>query len=67
MNLPAGIFVGKQLGVFATAWIVATTGLVLAPTGASRMQVYGATLLCGMGFAMSLSNGTLPSTIPHMA
>ncbi|RAK60153.1 Na+/H+ antiporter NhaA [Phenylobacterium hankyongense] len=54
-----GLFVGKQLGVFgATAAIV---GLKLArrPTGAKWIELYGVSLLCGIGFTMSLFIGAL--------
>jgi NhaA family Na+:H+ antiporter len=53
------LFLGKQLGVFgATAAII---GLKLArrPTGAKWIELYGVSLLCGIGFTMSLFIGEL--------
>jgi NhaA family Na+:H+ antiporter len=54
-----GLFVGKQIGVFGAAWLAAATKIGKRPTGASWMQVYGVSLLCGVGFTMSLFVGAL--------
>lgn len=62
-TLPLGIavslFFGKQLGVFGFTWIAAKTGLARRPEGASWPQVYGAAVICGIGFTMSLFIGGL--------
>jgi NhaA family Na+:H+ antiporter len=62
MGVALGLFVGKQIGVFgATAAII---GLKLArrPTGAKWIELYGVSLLCGVGFTMSLFIGQLAFT-----
>ncbi len=59
LGIAAGLFLGKQIGVFGAAWIVARTGLGARPSGASWSQVYGVGLLCGIGFTMSLFVGAL--------
>jgi NhaA family Na+:H+ antiporter len=63
----AGLFVGKQLGIFGSVWLAARTGLATKPEGASWRQIYGAALLCGIGFTMSLFIGALafPDS-PHL-
>jgi NhaA family Na+:H+ antiporter len=55
----AGLFVVKQLGIFGAIWLAIRTGLASRPKGASWAQLYGAAILCGIGFTMSLFIGAL--------
>ena len=55
----AGLFIGKQLGIFGAVWIAARVGIAPQPNGTSWRQIYGASLLCGIGFTMSLFIGAL--------
>jgi len=59
LGIAMGLFVGKQLGVFAFAEIAIRLDLADMPAGASRLQCYGVALLCGIGFTMSLFIGAL--------
>ena len=54
-----GLVVGKQLGVFGAMWAVVALGIARKPDGASWTQLYGAAILCGIGFTMSLFIGGL--------
>ena len=54
-----GLFVGKQVGVFGAAWLAAALKIGKRPTDATWAQVYGVSLLCGVGFTMSLFVGAL--------
>ena len=54
-----GLFVGKQIGIAGTIAIAVRSGLAPRPTGTSSAQLYGAALLCGIGFTMSLFIGAL--------
>jgi len=54
LGITAGLFVGNQFGVFGFCWIATRLGLARLPEGASWMQMYGVSLLCGIGFTMSL-------------
>jgi NhaA family Na+:H+ antiporter len=54
LGIMLGLFVGKQVGVFAFAWITIKSGISRLPDGVSMMQMYGVAILCGVGFTMSL-------------
>ena len=59
MGIAAGLFIGKQLGVFTFCWVAVKAGLARLPDNANWMQVYGLSILCGIGFTMSLFIGSL--------
>ena len=59
LGVALGLFVGKQIGVFGGAWLAIKLGLAQRPSGASWLHLYGVSLLCGIGFTMSLFIGTL--------
>ena len=54
-----GLFVGKQVGVYGFTWFAVRLGWADRPEDASWSQVYGASILCGIGFTMSLFIGLL--------
>jgi NhaA family Na+:H+ antiporter len=59
LGIAAGLFVGKQIGVFLTTWAAVKLDWADCPEDASLAQVYGVSLLCGIGFTMSLFIGLL--------
>jgi NhaA family Na+:H+ antiporter len=59
LGIMLGLFVGKQLGVFTFAWAAVKLGLARLPTGVEFSHVYGAAIICGIGFTMSLFIGML--------
>ncbi|MET0531270.1 MAG: Na+/H+ antiporter NhaA [Microvirga sp.] len=59
LGVALGLFVGKQVGVFAFAWAAIKTGLADLPANATWPQLYGVALLCGIGFTISLFIGLL--------
>jgi NhaA family Na+:H+ antiporter len=42
-----------------TTWLTVKLGLAKLPEGCGWLHIYGAALLCGIGFTMSLFIGTL--------
>lgn len=59
VGIALGLFIGKQLGVFGAAWLASTLKIGRKPTGATWLEVYGVSLLCGVGFTISLFIGVL--------
>ncbi len=59
LGVALGLFIGKQLGVFAAAWGAVRLGFGAMPHRASVLQLYAVCLLCGIGFTMSLFLGAL--------
>lgn len=54
-----GLFLGKQVGIFGSVWIAAKLRIAKKPADANWAQIYGVSLLCGIGFTMSLFIGGL--------
>lgn len=59
LGVALGLFFGKQIGVFGAAWLAIRLGVARLPVAASWLQLYGVSLLCGIGFTMSLFIGLL--------
>jgi NhaA family Na+:H+ antiporter len=59
LGVALGLFAGKLLGVFGFATLAIRFGLAALPMGASWAQLLGVSLLCGIGFTMSLFIGLL--------
>ncbi|MGB5077233.1 MAG: Na+/H+ antiporter NhaA [Sphingorhabdus sp.] len=62
LGIALGLFLGKQVGIFASVWTVTRLGIAVRPKHASWPQIYGVSLLCGIGFTMSLFIGGLAFT-----
>jgi NhaA family Na+:H+ antiporter len=59
LGIALGLFVGKQLGVFAFCWLSIQLRLAERPSDMSWTSLYGVAVLCGIGFTMSLFIGSL--------
>jgi len=49
-----GLLIGKQFGVFTFVWLAVKLGWATLPKGAGWNSMYAVSLLCGIGFTMSL-------------
>ncbi|MDQ6976005.1 MAG: Na+/H+ antiporter NhaA [Mariprofundaceae bacterium] len=54
LGIILGLFVGKQLGVFGFSWLAIKLNFATLPKGANWVQLYGVSVLTGIGFTMSL-------------
>ena len=49
-----GLLLGKQIGITLFSWLAVRTGIASLPSSVRWLHVYGASLLGGIGFTMSL-------------
>jgi NhaA family Na+:H+ antiporter len=54
LGIAAGLFFGNQIGVFSFSWLSVKLGLAKLPKDIGWLELYGVSLLCGIGFTMSL-------------
>lgn len=59
LGIALGLFVGKQIGIFGLCFLGLKMGLAKLPEGMNLIRLYGVSLLCGVGFTMSLFIGSL--------
>lgn len=59
LGIGLGLVAGKAIGVFGAALLMVRSGLAQAPAHASTLQLLGVSMLCGIGFTMSLFIGGL--------
>ena len=64
LAIALGLLVGKQIGIFGGIWAAAKLGVAPAPARVSWRQLYGMSLIAGIGFTMSLFIGSLAFTDP---
>ncbi len=59
LGIAAGLFLGKQFGVFGFSWVAIKFKWAKLPENVNWLQLYGVSVLCGIGFTMSLFIGSL--------
>lgn len=59
LGIALGLVLGKQIGVFGFCWLAIRVGIGALPSGVSWLSLYGLSVLCGIGFTMSLFIGSL--------
>lgn len=62
LGIMAGLFLGKQIGVFGFTWVAIKLGLAKLPDSSTWLQLYGVSVLTGIGFTMSLFVDSLAFT-----
>jgi NhaA family Na+:H+ antiporter len=59
LGIMLGLFFGKQIGIFGFAYATIKLGFANKPSGATWQQLYGVSMIAGIGFTMSLFIGML--------
>lgn len=59
LGIIVGLVVGKQLGIFGFCFVAIKLGLASLPKNVNWALLYGVSMLCGVGFTMSLFIGSL--------
>ncbi|WP_028023848.1 Na+/H+ antiporter NhaA [Enterovibrio calviensis] len=54
LGIALGLLIGKPLGIFTFSWIAVKTGVAKLPENVDFKQVFAVSLLCGIGFTMSI-------------
>jgi len=67
LGIMLGLFVGKPLGILAFSYLSVRSGLASLPDGVRWSHIFGAGLLGGIGFTMSLFISTLSFQTSELA
>ena len=59
LGITLGLFLGKQVGVFAASWVAIRLRIAVLPEGATWPMFHAVCVLTGIGFTMSLFIGNL--------
>ncbi|WON77625.1 Na+/H+ antiporter NhaA [Serratia sp. UGAL515B_01] len=54
LGIAAGLLIGKPLGIFAFSWLAVKMGIAKLPEDINFKQVFAVSVLCGIGFTMSI-------------
>ena len=54
LGIAAGLLIGKPLGIFTFSWAAVKFGVAKLPEGVNFKQVFAVSVLCGIGFTMSI-------------
>ncbi|WP_210499401.1 Na+/H+ antiporter NhaA [Vibrio crassostreae] len=54
LGVAAGLFIGKPLGIFTFSWLAVKIGVAKLPDGVDMKQIFAVSVLCGIGFTMSI-------------
>ncbi|MCB1483387.1 MAG: Na+/H+ antiporter NhaA [Hyphomicrobiaceae bacterium] len=66
LGIALGLLIGKPLGIYTFSLAAIRSGLASMPEGANKKQLFGASVLAGIGFTMSLFIGILAFKDPAM-
>ncbi|UGA56190.1 Na+/H+ antiporter NhaA [Vibrio sp. VB16] len=62
LGIALGLLVGKPLGIFSFSWIAVKSGVAKLPEGVNMKHIFAVSVLCGIGFTMSIFISSLAFT-----
>lgn len=54
LGIASGLFIGKPLGIFLFSWLAVKLGVAKLPDAINFKQIFAVSVLCGIGFTMSI-------------
>lgn len=66
VGVALGLFVGKPLGIFTFSWISIKLGMAKLPEGIDTRHIFAVSVLCGIGFTMSIFISSLAFGHAHL-
>ncbi len=54
LGIALGLFIGKPLGIFTFSWAAVKLGVAKLPEGIGFKHIFAVSVLCGIGFTMSI-------------
>ncbi|OEE42459.1 Na+/H+ antiporter NhaA [Vibrio anguillarum] len=54
LGVALGLFIGKPLGIFTFSWAAVKLGVAKLPEGINFKHIFAVSVLCGIGFTMSI-------------
>ncbi|NAC33211.1 Na(+)/H(+) antiporter NhaA, partial [Escherichia coli] len=54
VGIALGLFLGKPIGIFLFSWISVKLGIAKLPDAINLKQIFAVSVLCGIGFTMSI-------------
>ena len=54
LGIILGLIFGKQIGIFLFSWLAVRSGKTSLPEGVRWSHIWGASILAGVGFTMSI-------------
>ncbi|WCP65856.1 Na+/H+ antiporter NhaA [Vibrio tubiashii] len=54
LGIALGLLVGKPLGIYTFSWIAVKSGVAKLPEGITFRHIFAVSVLCGIGFTMSI-------------
>ncbi|EEX92477.1 pH-dependent sodium/proton antiporter [Vibrio orientalis CIP 102891 = ATCC 33934] len=54
LGIALGLLIGKPLGIFTFSWVAVKSGVAKLPKGVNFMHIFAVSVLCGIGFTMSI-------------
>ncbi len=62
LGIALGLLVGKPLGIFSFSWLAVKSGVAKLPEGVNMKHIFAVSVLCGIGFTMSIFISSLAFT-----